>query len=98
MPQLILNSEDNKPFKSFVFNCDKDVLKSLSWEKLFNIISIKYNINKNKLYFKNYKGQKITNLYDKILNTENFRMVCVNTKKKTSDYWFSFGVRSCFHN
>ena len=93
MPQLILNSEEREYFKSFVVDCNKDVLKSLSWKDLFNIVSKKYNINNKKLYFKDYKALRISISYNEDLDIENFRMINSNTQEKTNDYWFSFGIR-----
>ena len=93
MPQLILNSQNKEHLKSFIINCEEDVIPQLSWSDLFNAVSKKFNIDKNAIYFKNYKGSKILYNYQETLNMENFRMVYEKTKEKSNDYWFSFGIQ-----
>ena len=93
MPQLILNSQDKEHLKSFVITCKEDVIPQLSWHNLFNTVSKKFNIDKNAIYFKNYKGGKIFYNYQESLNIENFRMVYEKTQEKSNDYWFNFGIQ-----
>ena len=93
MPQLILNSQDKEHFKSFVINCEEDVIPQLSWSDLFDIVSKKYNIDKNVIYFKTHKCGKIFYTDQEILNTENFRMTYEKIQEKNNDYWFSFGIQ-----
>lgn len=93
MPQLILNSQDKEHLKSFVITCKEDVIPQLSWSDLFNAVSKKFNIDKNVIYFKNYKGGKIFYNYQESLNIENFRMIYEKTQEKSNDYWFNFGIQ-----
>lgn len=93
MPQLILNSQNKEYLKSFVINCEKDVIPQLSWSDLFDIVSKKYNIDKNVIYFKSHKCGNIFYTYQETLNMENFRMTYEKIQEKNNDYWFSFGIQ-----
>ena len=93
MPQLILNSQNKEYLKSFVINCEEDVIPQLSWSDLFDIVSKKYNIDKNVIYFKNHKCGKIFYTNQQTLNMENFRMTYEKIQEKNNDYWFSFGIQ-----